>query len=87
MQFDAKEHRFTNCEGSNFLGHLIIGGTDFHVTAIQVETDEDGNQSAVDDPYDRLHALYDFDEDGYFETVKIRGIEGDFVVVVYPFMR
>lgn len=86
MHLDAIQNEFTNTEGQNFLGRLSIEGTDFHVVAIRV-TEFNGCQEAVEDPYDRLHALYDFDEDGYFETVKINGLEGDYVVVIYPFMR
>lgn len=86
MELDAKGHNFINTEGNNFLGTVFIGGTGFHITAVQVKTDKNGNQCPVNDPYDRLGSFYAFDETGCFETVRIKGIKGSFVVFIHPFM-
>ena len=81
---DARD--LQNTEGENYGGSVTINGTGFHVTAVKVKNTRDGYQEAVDDPYNRLESFFQLDDQGRFETVKIRGLRGEFVVVISPFM-
>jgi hypothetical protein len=65
------------------LGHLHIAGILHHAWFIQVE-DRDGEQVAVNDPFDRLGDLYRIDPDGAFRAVEIPGMAGEFVLLIYP---
>ena len=64
-------------------GNLTINGVFFHAWAVQVREDEDGNQEAVLDPYDRLEDVYALLGDCP-QTVRIAGYEGDWVLAIFP---
>lgn len=66
-------------------GQVTLFGGKFHVMAVQVQLDGSGCQVAVKDPYGRLGAAYGLDTGGCFDPVKLPGVDGDWVVVVYPF--
>jgi hypothetical protein len=66
------------------LGHVYIFGVMHHAWFVEVE-ERDGDQVAVDDPYDRLEEFQQLDADaGRFQTVEVPGFPGEYVLVIYP---
>jgi hypothetical protein len=66
------------------LGHVFIYGVMHHAWFVEVE-ERDGDQVAVDDPYNRLDEFQQLDVDaGRFQAVEVPGFEGTYVVVIYP---
>jgi hypothetical protein len=70
---------------ATMLGTLRIYGVNHHVTAIQVTDDDEGYQTAVNDPYGRLDDAYAADADGIFQTVEIPGYPGEWVLHITPY--
>jgi hypothetical protein len=55
-----------------------------HAWFVQVE-EADGDQVAVNDPYNRLEEFQQLDADaGRFQTVEVPGFSGEYVLVIYP---
>ena len=75
---------YTDTDGT-LLATLRIYGVRHHVTAIQVKYDDEGCQTAVNDPYGRLDDAYVADSDGSFQTVAIPGLPGEWVLHITPY--
>ena len=66
------------------LGTAYILGVLHHAWFVRV-VERDGDQVAVDDPYDRLAEFHQLDADaGRMQTVQVPGYPGDYVLVIYP---
>jgi hypothetical protein len=66
------------------LGHVFVHGVMHHAWFVQVE-EADGDQVAVNDPYNRLEEFQQLDADaGRFQTVEVPGFSGQYVLVIYP---
>lgn len=66
------------------LGHVYLYGVMHHAWFVEVE-EQDGDQVAVDDPFNRLEEFQQLDADaGRFQTVEVPGFSGTYVVVIYP---
>jgi hypothetical protein len=66
------------------LGHVYLFGVLHHAWFVQVEECE-GDQVAVDDPYNRLDDFQQLDSDaGALRTVEVAGFPGEYVLVIYP---
>jgi len=77
---------------ATLLVHFEWFGRDFHGMFIQVEDVEDqvaGGvfQEPVNDPHGRYEAMCVVDDGGCFETVKVPGFEGDYVLVLTPYCQ
>jgi hypothetical protein len=68
------------------LGRLHVAGVLHHAWFIKVK-ERDGIQVAVNDPFDRLEDAYHLDSQGAFRTVELPGVDGEFVLVIYPGKR
>ena len=66
------------------LGTAYILGVLHHAWFVRV-VERDGNQVAVDNPYDRLAEFHQLDADaGRMQTVQVPGYPGEYVLVIYP---
>ena len=86
VRLSKATNRFERQEGECYLGTLNVNGTLFHVQAIRVE-EPGGYQEAVDDPYNRMAAVFEAGGEGYYEPVRIAGLPGKYVVFIYPYQR
>ncbi len=67
-----------------WLGTVHILGTPMHFQAIRVEREtEPGIWKGTRDPYDRLEDVYQVNDAPPIVT-QIPGLEGDFVVLIFP---
>ncbi len=65
-----------------------ILGASFHVQFVRVQDAGDGGlQEPTNDPEDYYHDMLDADIGGSFQTVKLPGYDGDWVMMIYPFTR
>ena len=71
-------------EPDNYLGRVTVLGVEHHVQLIAVREGEDVCQEAVSDPYDRLVDVYRLN-DGLLHTIRVPGLPGEYVMVIYPF--
>lgn len=70
--------------GARFHGQVRINGVEHHLTLVRVADDESGAQRAADaygrDDLDALQGVYE----GRYQTVRVPGLDGDFVAFVVP---
>lgn len=75
----------SECEPNCYLGQTKIAGTLFHVELVRVREDDDSMQV----PFDDTTRLDDLDAvaqpDGPFDTIEVPGLEGEYVLYLYPF--
>ena len=75
------------------LGTVYLNGVVFHADCVRVRFDGDGMQ-VVDlgdeytrtegDAFDALDSIFEHDPEGAFQTVKLEGFDGEWVVVLTP---
>jgi len=75
--------------GNFLLGRVELFGVLFHVDLIRVVRDEFGFQDVPEDSDDVVHEVWDamqtYTEDAAFQTVAVPGLDGEFLMFIYPF--
>jgi hypothetical protein len=77
----------SNC-GHYWLGRVELFGAMFHVDLIRVVEDADGDQDVPKDAGKVVHEIWDDMQEFYpaaYYTVAVPGLDGRFVMFVYPF--
>jgi len=77
----------SNC-GHYWLGRTELFGATFHVDLIRVVEDEHGVQDVPEDADEVVHEIWDDMQafyDAAYHTVSVPGLDGRFVMFVYPF--
>jgi hypothetical protein len=79
---DVVDH-FEQCPGEDvWLGTIRVFSANVHCYLIRVHVVDDVQQ-ATRDPYGRLNDATNVAGDGAFETTKVPGLDGDFVVLAH----